>query len=337
MDHFSWYDTFQAAISPCLSCLGRSSAPQLPESDDEQSHRRHARSDELEGLLADASDDAETLSLHSNIGDQGRARRKKRRPKKWIRFFGYDLFGRPPIQLPESEDEGEGDSRPRRSNGRSGDRTRTISTSTLDSDASPLDPSAIDELSSARIAETLAREEEERRAKEERRRKRRERKEAKRAALALAMAGDGEFEGFQVRFIVSLSSLSDFRVSHIRGADLVSNTSHRPSRHPPPEALTCPPHTLTKNSVPSCKATSTTLTQTLQTWTALTSALSLTHAGFLISLSLTQTAAEADPTLVHKLQLPIPMRTRHATTIITYLSSLCKSLFPRHLSPQRIL
>ena len=89
-------------------------------------------------------------------------------------------------------------------------RGRTISTSTLDSDAAPLDPDTIDALSAARAAEAAAREaeaaaaaEEERRAKEERRRRRRERKELKRLAMARALdaqaGADGEFEGFQVR------------------------------------------------------------------------------------------------------------------------------------------
>lgn len=157
-----------------------------------------ARSDELEGLLAE-SDDAETLSLHSNLGDRDR-RRKKRRQPKGIRLFGYDLFGRPPIHLPEDKQDDIGSSR-RRERAPSPQRTRTISSSTLDSDASPLDPSAIEELSAARVIAQAAREEEERRAKEERRQKRRERRELKRAALALAMSGEAEFEGFQVHFI----------------------------------------------------------------------------------------------------------------------------------------
>ncbi|OBZ78178.1 hypothetical protein A0H81_02712 [Grifola frondosa] len=146
-----------------------------------------ARPDELEGLLADTSDaDAETLSLHSNLGDD-RRRRKRRRPHKIIRFFGFDLFGRPPIHLPESDDEG--------------GRSRTISSSTLDSDASPLDASVIEQLSAARAAAAAAAEEEALRVKEDRRRQRRERKELKRAALAMSLnmqATQGEqFEGFQ--------------------------------------------------------------------------------------------------------------------------------------------
>ena len=72
-----------------------------------------------------------------------------------------------------------------------------------DSDAAPLDPTAIERLSAARLAEaTAAAEEEQRRAKEERRRLRRERKELQRMKAAMAMnmhGGDEVFEGFPVR------------------------------------------------------------------------------------------------------------------------------------------
>lgn len=163
--------------------------------DDRNTVTSRSRLDELEGLLAE-SDDAETMSLHSNLGDRNRSRRK-RRQRKGIRVFGYDLFGRPPIHLPEDEEEGSGSSR-RRERAPESQRTRTISSSTLDSDASPLDPSMIDEVSAAQAVERAAKEEEERRAKEERRQRRRERKELKRAALALAMSREGDFEGFQV-------------------------------------------------------------------------------------------------------------------------------------------
>ncbi|KAL1941798.1 hypothetical protein VTO73DRAFT_6798 [Trametes versicolor] len=212
--HFSWSDSFQAAFSSCLPCL-KTDAPSDTEDNGEAHGRggahRHAllasgiippsraRPDELEGLLADASDDAETLSLHSNIGDRrrkGKGSRKKwrRGAPKQIRVFGYDLFGRPPaIQLPESDNEDGGEGR--------SERSRTISTDTLDSDAAPLDVAAIEEMSAARHTEAVAREEEERRAKEERRRRRREKRELKRAAMARALEqqtnGDQEFEGFQ--------------------------------------------------------------------------------------------------------------------------------------------
>lgn len=80
-----------------------------------------------------------------------------------------------------------------------------MSTSTLDSDAAPLDVAVLDEQAVTRLAAaTAAAEEEQRKAKEERRRLRRERKELKRMALTMAMSmhqqhGDGEFEGFPVR------------------------------------------------------------------------------------------------------------------------------------------
>ena len=209
--HFSWTDSFQAAVSSCLPCL-KSSDPASDSEDGQASRPRNpafahaippprARPDELEGLLADASDDADALSLHTNPGER-RTRKKRRKQPKHIRVFGYDLFGRPPaIQLPESD--GEDDAGALSARRGAGDRARKISTSTLDSDAAPLDASTIEELSAARHAEALAREEEERREKEERRRKRKERKELKRAAMARALElqanGKQDFEGFQVR------------------------------------------------------------------------------------------------------------------------------------------
>ncbi|KZT66620.1 hypothetical protein DAEQUDRAFT_752052 [Daedalea quercina L-15889] len=206
--HFSWLDSIQAVFSSCLPCLKHSD--DRHDYDHENDHQQQqygarrqnglhfvvppprARPDELEGLLAGSdSPDAETLSLHSNIGDE-RRRKKRRKPRKGITLFGYNLFGRSPIHL-DSDDEETGPSR----------RSRTISSSTLDSDAAPLDASALDEQAIARLAvATAAAEEEQRKAKEERRRLKRERKELKRMALAMAMGmqqqehGDGGFEGF---------------------------------------------------------------------------------------------------------------------------------------------
>ncbi|KAH9830087.1 uncharacterized protein C8Q71DRAFT_787178 [Rhodofomes roseus] len=202
--HFSWSDSIQAAFSSCLFCFRSPDDHHDHDHEQEQEHygarQRNglnfvvppprARPDELEGLLAGSdSPDAETLSLHSNIGDE-RRRKKRRKPRKGVTLFGYSLFGRPPIHL-DSDDEEGGSSR----------RSRTISTSTLDSDAAPLDASALDEQAIARLAAaTAAAEEEQRKAKEERRRLRRERKELKRMALAMAMGiqqhGEEEFEGF---------------------------------------------------------------------------------------------------------------------------------------------
>jgi hypothetical protein len=201
MERFSWSDNFRAAFAPCLACL----QPRQDSEDEEREQYNHhhtshgphyvprARLDELEGLLADADGDAETLSLHSNIGlDEGR-RRKRHRPRKGIKLFGFNLFGRPPIQLPDDDNE---DRRV---------RSRTISASTLDSDAAPLDPSTIDQLSAARLAESEAQREQERLAKEERRRRRRAKKAARESALALALErGQGEFEGFPVRSALCL-------------------------------------------------------------------------------------------------------------------------------------
>lgn len=197
MERFSWTDNLRAAFAPCLACL----QPRRNDEDDErQQHNHHynsrgpdyvprAREDELEGLLQD-TDDAETLSLHSNIGRDDGRKRKRRRPRKGIRLFGFDLFGKPPIHLPD--DDGDSDRR--------GPRSRTVSASTLDSDAAPLDPSTIEQLSEARAAEAAVQRETERLAKEERRRRRREKKAAREATLALALdRSQDDFEGFPVR------------------------------------------------------------------------------------------------------------------------------------------
>lgn len=210
MTEFSWSDGVRAALSPCLSCFQSRSDP-LSE-DDADSHNRHrgpdfvprARLDELEGLLADA-DDAETLSLHSNVGRPSarRKKRSKRNPKN-IQLFGFNLFGRPPIQLPEDDDEDNVDE----SHDAARRRPRTISNSTVDSDAAPLDPATIAQLSAARQAENAAQQDAERLAKEERRRRKREKKKVlQQAALAAALErGDGgEFEGFPVSFRCTFS------------------------------------------------------------------------------------------------------------------------------------
>ncbi|KAI0062803.1 hypothetical protein BV25DRAFT_622658 [Artomyces pyxidatus] len=199
MDHFSWSDTLRALASPCLACLRVAHPhPHLSDHDPYAQERQslRLRTDDLEGLLADsgsssADADAETLSLHSNLGSSER-RRKKRHFPKHIRLFGWDLFGRPPIQLPDDEDE-----RRERRRGRMG----TLSSSTLDSDAAPLDASVIQ----SRVTEQLASYEDEleraRLEQAERKAERRARKERRRAARALALqAGlgdDAAFEGFQ--------------------------------------------------------------------------------------------------------------------------------------------
>jgi len=248
MASFSWSDGIQAAFAPCLACLQRGrSGPQLEESDDESQHQHghvppRARPDELEGLLAD-SDDAETLSLHSNLGDQDRRRRRRRKQPRGIRVFGFYLFGKPPIYLTDDEDDstsalGPGSSRHRRGGSHSqprpranDDRSRIISTDTLDSDAAQLDAATIDEMSAARLAESLKREEEERKLKEDRRKLRRERKELKKAALQLALAqaeanGGAGFEGFQGSGPEYGHIPSPFRHYATDGSDMSSPHTH---------------------------------------------------------------------------------------------------------------
>lgn len=204
METFSWSDSLRALTAPCLDCL----------------HSSKNERNDLEDLLADSGSasattgDAETLSLHSNPSSP---RRKRARFTKHIRIFGWDLFGRrQPIRLPDDDEEdeeengvgdGDGDGggqeqveqRRKKKRSRRGGRRRsppvTISSSTLDSDAAPLDSAAI-------VSHATNYAEEEAKRAEERRQRRRQRRELKRpAALALEQAAtlaDGdEFEGFQ--------------------------------------------------------------------------------------------------------------------------------------------
>ena len=202
METFSWFDSLRALAAPCIDCL------QSP---------KNERND-LEDLLADSGSasattaDAETLSLHSNPGSP---RRKRARFTKNIRLFGWDLFGRQPIRLPDDDEEdeeendeggggdGDGEEEQRRRRKKKKRRSHhgsyrrpppvTISSSTLDSDAAPLDSAAI-----ASHATNYA--EEEAKRAERRRERRRQRREMKRAAALeqAAMLADGdEFEGFQ--------------------------------------------------------------------------------------------------------------------------------------------
>jgi len=215
-DHFSWSDNIRAAFSSCLPCLrtSHSDTDSLVQYDDNTYGNGtrgvpRARPNELEGLLADVGDtdtEAETLSLHSNIGNGDRRRKKKKRELKKISFFGWNLFGRPPIYLPDND--GEEDELLRRRRGRRKAMTLLSSSShsTLDSDAAPLDPAEIENLqiSSAQLDERAAAvEAEDIRLKEERRQLRRERKELEKVARALALAGGAAgsrfkegFEGF---------------------------------------------------------------------------------------------------------------------------------------------
>ena len=211
MNSFSWSDGIRAAFGYCLPCFTSSLQP----SDDSQgsdvevpSGSRRSHYDELEGLLADVETDAdiETMSLHSNIGHSQNIVKKKKKGRKLknIRLFGFDLFGHPPIHLSESEDENA-------TNLNSGRRhiSTTISSSSnsaFDSDASPLDATAISALTAQEAAlraqyeaeqkEQERLRQEERRSREERRKRRKKRRQLEIAAAAMGN-NDEEFEGFQ--------------------------------------------------------------------------------------------------------------------------------------------
>ena len=208
METFSWFDSLRALTAPCLDCL----------------HSSKKERNDLEDLLADSGSasattaDAETLSLHSNPSSS--PRRKRARFTKHIRLFGWDLFGRrQPIRLPDDDEddeegsggegegegggEGEGQAQTeqqrRKKKKRRGHRgshrrpsTVTISSSTLDSDAAPLDSAAI-----ISHATNYAEEEVKRAERRERRRQRREMKRAAALALEQAVMDGDEFEGFQ--------------------------------------------------------------------------------------------------------------------------------------------
>lgn len=245
MESFSWTDRLRATVNTCLPCFNNPGSTSDSDAENEglssrQRSQRHY--EELEGLLGDVADtdgDVETLSLHSNIGGAQQRRKKKKRAHKSIQLFGFNLFGRPPIQLSDSEeDEPDDGSRRKRRPGRLAigqiaSAHSSSSASAFDSDASPLDTVAISQLSpedaaahAARAAAEREAEEERRRVereeKEERRRRRQERRKLKRMAAALAngttMSLDGEeFEGFQgsgsFRSPFSPSSLSFSQVS----------------------------------------------------------------------------------------------------------------------------
>lgn len=205
MDSFSWADSIRATIGTCLPCV----APNA-DSDDERGQDRvrgqASARDELERLLDEpiSDEDAETVSLHSNVGRRaGKARKKKTAPRKSVRVFGIDLFGRRPV-LPNEEDDENHNEHARRPSG----RPRAISTSNLDADAAPVDEAMLDFTARAQkrwapspTEDEIAAEqalERQRAEKELRKAQRRERKELKRLAEAGAFtdAGAEEFEGF---------------------------------------------------------------------------------------------------------------------------------------------
>lgn len=216
MNSFSWKDGVHAAVSSCLPCFsggGGSTSDSENENGRTRAIGRQTRFDELEGLLGD-TDDAETMSLHSDIGHGRQQRRKKRRTHKHIQLFGFNLFGRPPIHLSDSDDEDTLDSERQRRLvfGQNASAHSSSSGSAFDPDAAPLDPADISRLTAQDAAARAAdlqrarqaeeqRRKEEREEREERRRRRKERKELKRVAEAIAngatMNMDGEeFEGF---------------------------------------------------------------------------------------------------------------------------------------------
>ena len=193
MAAFSWSDSVKAAFSPCISCLSFVS----PTHHGDQPSSQHSSRPDLDRLLQDVDTDTEveTLSLHSNIGDSRRKRKKKRGHSKSITFFGYNLFGKPPIRLEGNDDLTAVNISPAGRRGSANTVKKSMSTSTLDSDAAPLDPSTIAQLSAVQSPAPGPSEGELER-KEERRRRRRERKERK-EALARAMGqAEVEFEGF---------------------------------------------------------------------------------------------------------------------------------------------
>ena len=208
MDSFSWSDSFRATLGSCLPCLSRDI-----ESDgelDQQGRRGGPRSarEELERLLDEPMTDleAETMSLHSNVGGARRKKKSKRKPhNKSIRVFGVNLFGRRPIPIGNDDDDDEGPI--------GGPRARTpglVSTSTLDSDAAPLADDAIDDFTARAqqkwapgiTDEQLAAEEADERERleaEERRAQRKGIKELKRLAemgIFNNHHNPDEFEGF---------------------------------------------------------------------------------------------------------------------------------------------
>ena len=203
MDSFSWSDSFRATLGSCLPCLRR--GIDSDDEHDQQTGRGGPRSarEELERLLDEPMTDheAETMSLHSNVGGTRRKKKPKRKTYKSIRILGVDLFGRRPVPPEEDEGDAEGPI--------GGSRARTISTSTLDSDAAPLADDAINDFTvraQRRWApditdEQLAAEEEAERGRLETegtasRTKRRELKRLAEMGIFNTHQNSDEFEGF---------------------------------------------------------------------------------------------------------------------------------------------
>ncbi|KAG8977310.1 hypothetical protein FRB94_000654, partial [Tulasnella sp. JGI-2019a] len=171
---------------PCTNCGNRPSSPDIdgngspPQSGQQptaSSGRHIFARDELEGLLASYSSDedgGDTLSLHSNFGGQsnsksrgGGRKRKGKKKAAWgitgrrdassgsgkvIQVFGWYLFGKPAIALPEDEDE----DRPINTSGPSRPRSSSV-LSTSAPDAAPLATSTIARLGFAEEQDHVAR------------------------------------------------------------------------------------------------------------------------------------------------------------------------------------
>src|SRR6266540_1961800 len=118
MATFSWSDTLKIVFKSCSSCLWTNSEDDGLSNSEEHNpainNIPRARPDELQGLLADVDTDveAERMSLHSNPGVGSQRKRKKNRRKtkrtdnpRRITLFGYNLFGRPPIQLADDRED----------------------------------------------------------------------------------------------------------------------------------------------------------------------------------------------------------------------------------------
>jgi len=210
MDSPSWSDAFHSAFSSCLHCFHSPSTESLH--NDNQSANNPQRPRHLESLLeplltdpGDTDNEAETVSLHSNIGGTSNRRRNdhKRTKRRGISLFGFDLFGKRSgaIQLSESEDDDEYEAlrRSRRSQ-RGLTSSRSLTFDGNISDAAPLDSAAIDERVVEEQEQLRAAQARQKQEKKERRRKRKEKKELKSLAQALAQnvhGGELEFEGFQ--------------------------------------------------------------------------------------------------------------------------------------------
>ena len=90
--------------------------------------------------------------MRSDPGRRGRKRKSKTAASEKITLFGFDLVGRPLIQLPD-EDEDNALSFRRHRSGSGSTATTTLTTQTFDSDAAPLDISAIQDISVPKATE----------------------------------------------------------------------------------------------------------------------------------------------------------------------------------------